>query len=203
MLTRRDARQTDAANVGMQRAAARSWHDGGVDVRLYCKHVIDLDAEFFWAHIHAPVYEDLSAKEIGLAEYTEIERREDDGTIYRRIRVVPSIPEGLRSMLRLVPEGSPIGYIEEQWRSKSVREVRWKITPSVLAHRIDVEGAVRVEPIDAARCHRILDGRVRVRMPGAGPLIERAIVKNTIDAYAAHAKVAAQLRAMVGPKSPT
>jgi hypothetical protein len=96
-------------------------------------------------------------------------------------------------MLLFVPEGERIGYFEEQWRSKAVREVRWKITPSLLADRIDVAGAVRVEPVDSASC-RILDGQVRVRLPGAGTLVERAIVKNTVDAYAAHARVASLLR---------
>ncbi|MBW2291333.1 MAG: DUF2505 family protein [Deltaproteobacteria bacterium] len=162
-------------------------------MRLHCEHDIPLDAEFFWAHIHASVYEEMSAEAIGLLEYTEVERSENDESIYRKIRVVPGMPDGLHSLLRTMGGGQRVSYFEEQWRSKVVREVRWKITPGVMADRIRVEGVVRVEPMGDASCRRILDGAVRVRLPGVGTLIERTIVENTVAAYAAHALVAARL----------
>lgn len=54
-------------------------------------------------------------------------------------------------------EGRRVSYFEEQWRSKAVCEVRWKITPRLMADRIRIEGVVRVEPVGDASCRQVED----------------------------------------------
>jgi hypothetical protein len=163
-------------------------------MRLRCEHRIPLEAEAFWSRIHSPGYEALAAEAIGLREYRELRREETADAIYRCIHVLPTLPESLLLLARRLGGGDgPASYVEEQWRSRHAREVRWKITPSFGASRVRIEGVVRVEPVDAASCRRILDGVVEVRFPGLGRLVERAVVATTIEAYRKSADAAARL----------
>lgn len=163
-------------------------------MRLHCEHEIPLSADQFWDVIHAPHYETRCAEAIGLEAYRELERREEVDTIYRKIRVETELPEPLASLVRRVAGNVAPSYVEEQWRSRQRREVRWRITPQVMAERARIEGVVRVEPKGKDRCLRVLDGVVEVKIFGAGGLIERAGVALVTDAYAKSAKVAADLR---------
>jgi hypothetical protein len=151
--------------------------------KLYCQHRISRSAEGLWAVLHTPAFEAHLGKAIGLAEYCELERAEDEASIYRRIRVVPSVPAAFRMALRGVGGRGEVGYVEEQWRSKRRMDVRWKMTPFLLADRVRVEGLIRIQPVDDSSCLRILDGEVEVRIPGVGGLIEQAIVSGAVDAY--------------------
>ena len=164
-------------------------------MKLYCEHEIPLPADDFWGVIHAPHYETKCAEAIGLEAYEELDRREEPDVIYRKIRVETELPEPLASLVRRVAGNVAPGYVEEQWRSRSKREVRWRITPKVMADRTRIEGVVRVEPKGAKRCLRILDGVVEVKVFGVGGLIERAGVAMVTDAYGKSAKVAADLPA--------
>lgn len=159
-------------------------------MKLHCTHEIGMSAEDFWSILHAPDYEAAVAEAAGLREYREIERREDEDAIYRRIRVVPELSPQLRALLDRITREPGGAYVEEQWRSKHERSVRWKTTPPFLRDRVRVEGVVRVEPIDERRCRRVLDGEVRVRVFGLGTVAERAVVAQTVETYGRTARVA-------------
>jgi hypothetical protein len=154
-----------------------------------------MSAEQFWSVIHSQSYEALAVEALELREYAELERREDEDTIYRKIRVMPTIPTALLSLVQRVRSDWTPEYFEEQWRSQRAMEVQWKVTPFMLAERARIEGEVRVEPIDGRSCDRILEGDVSVRFPGVGGLIERAIVSTTVKSYEKSAEVANQLAA--------
>jgi hypothetical protein len=165
-----------------------------VFVRIECEHRIPLRAEDFWEMIHAPEYEAAVAEEMGLAEYRELERWEDDEAIHRRIRVTPragALPAALQKLLRRM---SAVGAVEEQRRSKARREVFWRVTPGVLSDRIELSGVVRVEPVDDGSCLRKLEGEVRVKIPGAGLWVERGLVSSIVSNYARSAEIAARMR---------
>ena len=70
--------------------------------------------------------------------------------------------------------------------------VRWEMTPSVLADRVEIQGLIRIEPLRGASSLRILDGAVKVRLPALGRAIEQAIVASTLAAYGKSAKVASR-----------
>jgi hypothetical protein len=161
-------------------------------VKLYCEHRIARDAQELWAVLHTPAFEKRLARAIGLAEYSELERAETSEAFYRKIRVVPHIPSSFHSLLRRVGVEKRVSYIEEQWRSKEAKEVRWKMTPSLLADRTRIEGRIRIKPLDAGSCLRVLDGTVNVRLPGIGRAIERAIVSGALEAYERSAQEASR-----------
>jgi hypothetical protein len=164
-------------------------------VKLRCAHEIPLSADAFWDIIHSPAYEARVAEAIGLRAYRELERREEPDAIYRRIGVEAELPDALGALIRRVGLDAPAGYVEEQWRSRTRREVRWRMTPAVLADRARVEGVVKVEPRGARGCLRVLEGDVRVELFAVGRLIERAAIGIVVDAYAKAAAVAAPPRA--------
>lgn len=164
-------------------------------MRLHCAHVIPLGAAAFWKVIHAPEYEALVAEALGLREYTELERREEEDSLYRRIQVAPELPDALRTLLRRAAGQDSMSYVEEQWRSRARREVRFRLTPSVLAGRSRIEGCVRVEPRDDSTCTRVLEGVVEVSVPLVGGLLERAIVANAVQGYGKSAAVVERLPA--------
>jgi hypothetical protein len=159
-------------------------------MKLYCEHEIALPAARFWEILHAPHYEAEVGRAVGLRAYQELERREEPDEIYRRLRVEADLPDSLRALLRRVSSSVSASYVEEQWRSRSKMEVRWRMTPDVLADRTRIEGVVRIEPRGAKRCVRILDGVVSFSVFGIGGLLERAAVSMVTDAYAKGAAVA-------------
>jgi len=152
-------------------------------MKLHCEHRISKSAEDLWQVLHTPEFEARLGKAIGLSEYVEIERSEDEKSIYRRIRVVPAVPPAFMFLLRHLQAGDTIRYIEHQWRSKSAMEVRWEMQPSILADRAEIKGVIRIVPVDARTCVRILDGHVDVRLFGLRSMIEQAVVASTVDAY--------------------
>lgn len=163
-------------------------------MKLHCEHEIPLSAEAFWDVLHAPRYEALVAEAAKLHEYCELERRDDGDAIYRRLRGRPELPAALAKLVaRVAPGAGTPSYLEEQWRSKTHREVRWRMQPSVLPERSRIEGTLRVEPLDALRCRRVLDGVVEVDLFGVGRLVEKAVVSAVTDAYA---KAALAVRAL-------
>ncbi len=163
-------------------------------MKLHCAHRIPLSADAFWEVLHAPRYEALVAEAAALSEYAELERRDEKDAIYRRLHSRPEMPDAMRGLMRRIAPGSDApSYIEEQWRSKSQMEVRFRMVSSVLADRTRIEGVVRIEPRGPTSCMRTLDGVVEVNLFGLGTLVERAIVAAVIDAYAKGAAVVAKL----------
>lgn len=168
-------------------------------MRLHAVHRIPLGAERFWAILHSAPYEAAVAEALGLRTYRELERREDEREIYRRIEMVAELPEPLRGILARVPGAAAgaaglVRSTEEQWRSRSERRVRWKTTPAYLSGRVRLEGEVRVSPVDADHCDRILEGVVEVRVFGLGGLVERALAGAIESTYARSAEVARRFR---------
>jgi hypothetical protein len=154
-------------------------------VKLHCEHEIPLSADAFWEVLHAPRYEALVAEAAKLHEYRELERRDEGDAIYRKLVGRPELPDPLARLLRRIAPGAGApSYVEEQWRSKSRMEVRWRMRPSVLPERSRIEGCLRIEPRSAARCRRVLDGVVEIDVFGVGKLVEKAVVSAVIDAYA-------------------
>ena len=105
------------------------------------------------------------------------------------------LPECVAALLRRIGVEGPLGYVEEQWRSRTRRDGRWRMTHGSFASRARVEGVVRVEPRGRSRCARALDGVVELRVFGVGGLLERAAVSLVAEAYAKGALVAAQIGA--------
>ena len=162
-------------------------------MKLVCAHRIPLAADAFWSMLHEDPYESRWAEAIGLRAYRELERHESPSEIYRRIQVEVALPDALLALIRRAGASGPPSYVEEQWRSRSERVVRWRITPNTFADRARASGIVRVEPRGPASCERFLDGAIEVGVPLAGTLIERMAVAMVVDSYEKGAKLAARI----------
>lgn len=160
-------------------------------MKLHCEHLIPHAAGEFWKMLDEGPYEAQWAAAIGLREYREIERREDRSEIYRRIQVEVALPDALLALIRRVGASGPPTYVEEQWRSRSTHEMRWRVTPGAFADRARASGIVRVEPRGDAACERVLDGSIEVDVPVLGRAIERMAVAMVVESYAKGARVAA------------
>lgn len=162
-------------------------------MRLFCEHRIPASAADFWEWIHGADYEARVALALGLTEYRELERREDAGAVYRRLRVAAPLPSAFAPLLARVARVDEVAYVEEQWRQPDAYRVRWRMTPEVLAERVRVAGELRLEPAGSRHCKRILEGEISARIFGVGPLLERAAIREVVRAYDTAARVAAEL----------
>jgi hypothetical protein len=160
-------------------------------MRLSCRDRMPFEAEHFWAILHAPAYEALVADALGLAEYREIERRDEPAAVYRRLAARPrALPASVQTLLQRAAGVTSATYEEEQWRRKDRMEVRWRAIPSILRGRIRIEGVLCVEPVDEKTCLRIVRGEVRIRVPLVGGLLERAVVSAIVESYGRSARLA-------------
>ncbi len=159
-------------------------------MRLYCENEIPMSEALFWEHIHDPRYEEMVGTACKLKDYSTIEKEDQPDAVYRKINVVPIIPKQFEALIKKVAKGMDGSYIEEQWRSKTEKVVRWKISLGFLGDRCKFEGIVRIEPIDENRCNRVLDGDVSVKVMGLGKILEKTIVSQTVDAYSKSAGAA-------------
>lgn len=160
-------------------------------MRVFCEHRIPTAADDFWEWLHDPEYEARVARALGLLEYKELERRDEGDEVYRRIRVALPLPASLAPIVSRLVSVDQAGYVEEQWRRRDARVVRWRMTPTILAERVAVQGELRIEPAGKARCVRILDGDITARIFGVGGLLERAAIREVIGGYDVAARVAA------------
>jgi len=160
-------------------------------VRLSCRDRVPFAAEHFWAILHTPAYEALVADALGLAEYAEVERRDEPEAVYRRLEARPrALPAAIQTLLQRAAGVRSATYVEEQWRSRQRMEGRWRAIPSILRDRIEIGGVLRVEPVDEKTCLRIVEGEVRIRVPLVGGLLERAVVSAVVDSYGRSARLA-------------
>jgi hypothetical protein len=152
-------------------------------MRLHCEHILQIGIDDLWAHFTTPEYERLMAKALSLRQYKELEARPGDREDYRKVLVSPEVPETFSSLLKKVSKDASADYVEEQWKSKSERRLRWKSTPAFLPDRVKIEGDLRFEGIGQAQTKRVLEGVVEVKLIGLGGLLEKAIVKSTLESY--------------------
>jgi len=170
-------------------------------MRLSCEHRIPMSAERFWSILHTPAYEARVADALGLAEYREVERREEPQAVFRRIEARPrALSPAMQKLLQRAAGVESASYVEEQWRSRDAMEVRWRAVPSVLRDRTRVEGVVRVEPIDEDSCLRILEGEVEIRVPVLRRILERTVVAAAVDAYGRSARLVPPETAAAGQR---
>jgi hypothetical protein len=162
-------------------------------MRLFCEHRIATSASDFWEWIHSADYEERVARAIGLSEYRELERREEAGTVYRRLRVAAPLPSSIAPILSRIAQVDEVAYVEEQWRSQDAHLVRWRMTPELFAERVRVAGELRLEPAGRRHCKRILEGEISARIFAVGPLLERAAIREVVRAYGTAARVATEL----------
>lgn len=153
--------------------------------RMYTEHEIPLEATAFWELLHTEAYEQFQARELGLKEYEEVDRRQEGDTVIRRIRVAPDIhlPGPVRKFVDRHFGDEEISYIEAREERDGELAYTWWVEAPVMADKINVGGRFYVEPIDDDRCRRVLDGEAKIKAFGVGSIVERLAVQETIRTY--------------------
>jgi hypothetical protein len=149
-------------------------------------HELPIAADRFWELLHDPAYEAFQAAGLGLGGYEEVERRVEGSVMHRRIRVVPKIevPAAIRKVIGAGDkDAGSMGYIESQEKQLDRYEMRWWVDPPILVGKLQVGGLFRLEPIDATRCRRILDGEVKIGIPIVGGTVEKFVLQEVKKTY--------------------
>lgn len=130
---------------------------------------------FFDADYNRGLYEALGFP------HCEVQRldKEADGTVHRRLRVVPTIkaPAIIRRKLE-----DRFFYIEEGTLEPGTQLWRFRTIPSMLPESVNISGVIRTQPHERGMEH-VLDLTAVVTAFGLGTLFERAVESNTRESY--------------------
>jgi hypothetical protein len=154
-------------------------------MRFSIEHILPISREEYWRILHTPEFEAFQAEKLGLKEYREIARKEENGVVYRQIQVVPrvEIPETALKIVRGYLKDREIGYIEHQEKYPDQFFLKFRIEPPVLKDKIRVEGTFSLLPDTEETCLRTLEGEVTVQLLGVGKIVERFVVDELKRVY--------------------
>jgi hypothetical protein len=156
------------------------------------RHTFDCSADTFWEKIfkNDEFNKDLYLRHLKFNGYDILRSDEDaDGTLHRKVRTEPKAdaPAAVRKVL-----GDSLSYIEEGVFDPKAKRYRYTITPSTLADKTSIKGDFWVEPQGDARCERLCDIDLAVKIFGVGRIVEGFIEKTTRDSYDEAAKFTQQ-----------
>ncbi|MBI2567434.1 MAG: DUF2505 domain-containing protein [Candidatus Schekmanbacteria bacterium] len=110
-------------------------------------------------------------RDLGYAEWRELERQDRSGNLTRRIRAVPgvSVPSFVRRAL-----GDSPGIRETQtWQTGEQRYI-WEVCFD-LSPRLRLDGTCRYEDVSAHVCRRRMEASIEVDIPLVGKRLEAFI----------------------------
>jgi hypothetical protein len=131
---------------------------------------------FFDADYNAGLYQALGFP------HCEVQRldRAPDGTVHRRLRVVPLIKAPLIIRRKLEDR---FFYIEEGTFEPSTRLWRFQTIPSMAPDHTKISGVIHTQPNDKGGMEHVLHLTADITAFGLGTLLERAVESNTRDSY--------------------
>lgn len=107
------------------------------------------------------------------------EERRADGTLFRRVRLVPAVP--IPKVLESVIAGRQVAYDEVCIYDPRAHEARYHIEHKA-GDRLRVQGIIRFQEREGA-VHRVVDGEVEVRIFGLGTVVERFVESEVRKGY--------------------
>ena len=113
---------------------------------------------------------------IGFTRYEMLEERDEPGRYFRKVDARPPIdaPAIVRKII-----GPSFGYVEEAGFDQTTRVWTWKVTPSVLADRSKISGAIHCEPLGSDRCRVTFAATIVIKMIGLSGILESTGEKST------------------------
>lgn len=154
----------------------------GMAISFEVRHKFDVDADTFWDKVFfdEEYNRRLYIEALGFRSF-EVEKldRRDDGTVTRRIRLVPQedAPGPIKKIL-----GGEFAYIEEGSFDPQKKLWTYRIQPSTMADKVDTHGQFWVEPT-AGGVERVCTVNLSVKVFGVGKLAEGFIEKQTRKNY--------------------
>lgn len=145
-------------------------------------HKFPVSAKTFWKSIffNEEFNKKLYLEKIGTQAYETIVFEEKDETIYRKVRITPEQnPPGI---IKKFIKGQ-FSYTEEGKFSAPDNLYEFKIIPSVVADKIDINGNVRVESEDDRVITRTIELNITAKIFGIGGQIERFLGEQIKKGY--------------------
>lgn len=148
----------------------------------------DVTAEQYWDAFFSQEYNDALWEELEVDwELLELTRSgEGEGeTLVRRMMLTPrrDVPAALK---KLVKDG--IRYEEKNEWSKRDSSMKITITPNFGANKFEHVGVFSVKDLGEGKCRRIFEAKCSCAIPLVGKAIEKHIVGEVKDSYAASTK---------------
>ena len=147
------------------------------------KHTFDTDIDTFWEKIFFSdaFNEALYRDRLGFPRYEVVEANTDaNGVVTRKILVEPK-SDAPAVVKKLV--GDSMSYFEEGRFDPKTRRYNYRVVPSKLADKINVQGEFWVEPRGDKKVERICTAEVKVNIFGVGKSIEGYLEKTTKEVY--------------------
>jgi hypothetical protein len=160
--------------------------DAMADVRI--EHTYDCSVDTFWNQVFFEEdYNRRLFKEALKFPVWEIKKNEDQGNrIERVVEVVPKLADLPAPIKKVV--GENVGYREEGVFDKTTKRYRINIVPNTLADKLKVQGELWVEPQGSDKCKRIFQATVTAKIFGIGGMIEKRLISDMQESYAAGAR---------------
>ena len=155
-----------------------------------------MSARELWQILYTPEFDAFLAKEYGHKAYVELERESSDRMMRRRMKIVSKVDLSemdlnyvARKIAQKILNRDQLGYEVIQEKYFDPFEMRWKVEPPLFKDKFQAYGVLRLEPIDENWCLRIIEGTVKVGIPGLDGLLERIVALQIEQAKNRFAKV--------------
>jgi hypothetical protein len=151
-----------------------------VAVKLHLEYDFDCTAAEFWALYFDPDYTvRLHLDALGSTSAEVVEQDGDLGSGLRRTLRYGQRPDAPGPVKKLF--GEEIVTVEESEFDPATGTSTFTVTPGTMADKTHIRGSVHVED-SAGGCHQRFDLEAKVKIFGAGPIVERFIERQTRDA---------------------
>jgi hypothetical protein len=143
------------------------------------RHTLRIPADKYIAVVTSPVYDEWARRKLGLESRAEIERRETDDSVLRRVKMVRVVSERTRAWIKR----DRIAMIDTTEIDKRSNTFTWEIVPDVWADRITARAKGRITPAGPDACVRELDLEIKVNVFLIGGRIEKALAEKMDDYF--------------------
>jgi hypothetical protein len=153
------------------------------------QHEFEATPERFWKVFLDPAYNEALYARIEVREHTVLAWRDDGGTVYRSIRIMPK-----RDLPRVVQAltGAHLGYTENTLLHKAENRIDVTVIPTALTDRTSIQGTYSLVPLDKGRLRRTFEGTIHIDVPLVGRRIEKIVLDDMARSYDKAAEVTAE-----------
>jgi hypothetical protein len=79
--------------------------------------------------------------------------------------------------------GDRFGYVEEGKLDRKQNRYRFRVIPTAMPDKTHISGEMRTERLDDARCRRIVEFSVEVKVMMLGKIVEQKTIEDTRASY--------------------
>ena len=149
-------------------------------------HELRGDRDAYWKIFFDKEFTGEMYDRIGVKEWKILAWKEEDGKLYREVKVVPK--RDLPSMIKKVVKGD-LGYIEHSTLYWDRDFMECNVKPTLLSEKTTVKATYKLEKVGEGRLRRTFEGTIEVKIPLLGSKVEKLVVDDMTRSYDVAAKV--------------